>query len=36
MDDEQLARRLIVSMLDELDEVEVVAECANGLSLIHI
>jgi two-component system LytT family response regulator len=35
VDDEELARRLIVSMLDELDEIEVVAECANGREAVR-
>jgi len=35
VDDEQLARRLIVSILDELTEVKVVAECANGREAVR-
>ena len=35
VDDEQLARRLIVSILDDLDEVDVVAECANGREAVR-
>lgn len=35
MDDEQLARRLIISILDDLDEVEVVAECGNGREAVR-
>ena len=35
MDDEQLARRLIISMLDDLEEIDVVAECSNGREAVR-
>ena len=35
MDDEQLARRLIVSILQEMPEVEVVAECGTGREAVR-
>lgn len=35
VDDEQLARRLIISILGELDEVAVVAECVNGREAVR-
>jgi two-component system LytT family response regulator len=34
VDDESLARRLIVSLLDEFKEIEVLAECKNGREAI--
>ena len=35
VDDEQLARRLIISMLDDLEEIDVVAECSNGREAVR-
>ena len=34
VDDELLARKLILSCLDEIPEIEVVAECVNGLEAV--
>ena len=34
VDDEQLARKLILSCLDDIPEIEVLAECANGCEAV--
>jgi two-component system LytT family response regulator len=35
VDDEQLARRLLIAILNDIPEVEVVAECANGREAVR-
>ena len=35
VDDEALARKLILSCLDEIAEIEVLAECANGIEAVQ-
>ena len=35
VDDEELARRLVISILDDIPEIEVVAECANGRQAVR-
>lgn len=35
VDDEQLARRLVISILEEIPEIQLVAECANGRQAVR-